>query len=133
MKSLPKQRKCITIRVLILTVVIALLFWIGSLIKCEVLTNRYEIEFQELYKDNIHVKWNRFLESIRLCKRYRCEYTMLQTTVLRGIYLFSTKKTASGAAQAGKPYGQNPVVQTALFGRIYGENTQTEDICLINR
>lgn len=52
MKSLPKQRKCITIRVLILTVVIALLFWIGSLIKCEVLTNRYEIEFQELYKDN---------------------------------------------------------------------------------
>ena len=119
MKSLPKQRKCITIRVLILTVVIALLFWIGSLIKCEVLTNRYEIEFQELYKDNT------MLNGIDSLKVLGYASDTAQTTVLRGIYLFSTKKTASGAAQAGKPYGQNPVVQTALFGRIYGENTKT--------
>lgn len=35
-----------------ITVGVVLLLWIGSLVKCEVLTNRYGTEFQELYKDS---------------------------------------------------------------------------------
>ena len=44
--------KRFVIKAFAITVGIVLLLWIGSLVKCEVLTNRYGTEFQELYKDN---------------------------------------------------------------------------------
>ncbi len=40
------------IKTFTIIVVIGLLLWIGSLIKCEILTHCYESQFQELYKDN---------------------------------------------------------------------------------
>ena len=52
MKSHSEKMKRIAIMVLMIAVMLVLLWWIGSLVKCEVLTNRYGIEFQELYKDN---------------------------------------------------------------------------------
>ena len=46
------MKKRITLTILILCVIIFTLFWIGSLIKCEILTQKYVYQFKDAYKEH---------------------------------------------------------------------------------
>lgn len=64
------------LRAFLVAVTILLLIWIASLVRCEVLTNKYGYEFQYAYRDNTMIDEQAYCKVLAYTDTYACVYSV---------------------------------------------------------